>query len=59
MAIYDAEQMINEAQERIARLRRSVKIFKELRDSGEPFPSKGAEQSETDRMPAALKHTSA
>lgn len=31
--------MICEAKERISRLRRSIKTFQELRDSGEPFPS--------------------
>lgn len=37
-AIADAEKMIQEAKAKITNLRLSIKAFKELRDSGEPFP---------------------
>jgi hypothetical protein len=37
-AIEDAESMIADAKARIARLRRTVKTFPELRDAGEPWP---------------------
>jgi hypothetical protein len=36
--ITDAEQMIGEAKDRIARLNQSIEIFRQLRDKGEPFP---------------------
>ena len=45
VAISDAEQQIQESSQRIIRLRESIKVFKKLRDSGEPFPG-GAETSE-------------
>jgi hypothetical protein len=38
-AISDAEEMIQEAKSKISRLRKSIKTFKRLRDSGEPFPA--------------------
>jgi predicted translin family RNA/ssDNA-binding protein len=43
-AISDAERMLEEAKQKVARLRRSIKTFQELRDDGEPFP--GESQSE-------------
>ncbi len=45
-AIADVEAMIVEAKQRVSRLKRSVKTFKELRDKGEPFPGQVKEPSE-------------
>ncbi len=46
VAISDAEKLLNEAKERVAGLKRSITIFREKRDSGEPFPSEKRERSE-------------
>lgn len=45
-AISDAEQGIQEAKVKISTLRKSIKIFKRLRDCGAPFPGEVKEQSE-------------
>lgn len=37
-AIADAERMIEEARAKIRKLRGSILVFRERRDSGEPFP---------------------
>jgi hypothetical protein len=47
-AISDAEQMIQEAKAKIARLRQSIRTFEELRNSGAPFPGESANQPEKD-----------
>ena len=44
-AIYDAEKQIEEAQRKIANLKRGINAFKERRDNGEPFPSGDQRQS--------------
>jgi len=36
-AIFDAELMLEEAQDRVRRLAQAIKVFKRRRDSGEPF----------------------
>ena len=43
-AISDAESKIQAARQQVARLQESIKMFKRLRDSGEPFPVESAEQ---------------
>ena len=45
-AISDAERLIQEARDRITRLRHSIIAFKELRDRGEPFPGEKSGQKE-------------
>lgn len=45
-AISDAEKKIQEAVEKITKLRESIKIFKKLRDSGEPFPGETVRRNE-------------
>jgi len=45
-AISDAEKMLTQAKDRVARLKRTITIFKEFRDSGESFPSEKSEQTE-------------
>jgi hypothetical protein len=37
--ITDAEEMIDEAGQKIKRLKQSIEIFRQLRDEGKPFPS--------------------
>lgn len=37
-AIADAERMIREAKARVRKLRGSILVFRDRRDSGEPFP---------------------
>lgn len=37
-AIADAERMINEAKVRVRKLKGSILVFRDRRDSGEPFP---------------------
>jgi hypothetical protein len=46
MAISDAEKKIQGAQIAIARLKQSIKSFKELRDSGEPFPGEKSDAAQ-------------
>jgi hypothetical protein len=41
-AISEAERQIADAAERVRRLRRSVRTFRTLKDSGEPFPGQEA-----------------
>ena len=48
-AISDAEGKIAEAQKRIKDLKWSIVTFRQLRDSGEPFPGGGAETFEAGR----------
>ena len=38
IAISDAEKKIQDGKKKIARLRESIRAFRELRDSGDPFP---------------------
>lgn len=52
-AIEDAEEMIGRARTRIKKLRGSILVFKDRRDSGEPFPCR---RSARDAAPAPI-HT--
>jgi len=45
-AIKDTQKMIEDSKRKIAGLRRSIRTFEELRDSGVPFPSESTNQSE-------------
>ena len=37
-AILDSERMVKLARDRIRDLKRGIRAFKEMRDTGEPFP---------------------
>jgi hypothetical protein len=45
IAISDAETMLREAKERVVRLKRTITILKENRDSGVPFPTNESDSS--------------
>ena len=47
-AIYDAERMIKESKEQIKRLKRAIESFRQLRDSGQPFPGDDVTQTKSD-----------
>jgi hypothetical protein len=47
-AIADAHKLIQEGEAEIARLRRSIKIFTELKTSGAPFPGEELLSQESD-----------
>jgi hypothetical protein len=42
-AVYDAEQMIEKAKQKIAGLKLSIKTFKSLKEQGEPYPGESAQ----------------
>lgn len=46
-AIDVAEQQIKESEEKIKKLRMSIKTFEEMRAKGEPFPGEEAEQEKS------------
>jgi hypothetical protein len=46
VAIADAERKIQEAKALVRKLKGSILVFKDRRDSGEPFPGKKSEQTE-------------
>lgn len=43
-AISDAHKQINEAKAKISRLRQAIKVFEELRESGQLFPGEKSNQ---------------
>jgi hypothetical protein len=45
IAISDAERKIQEARARIRKLRGSILVFKDMRDSREPFPGEKSEHT--------------
>lgn len=45
-AIMDAEEMIRESRQRISDLKRSIEMFKDLRESNAPFPGESAGREE-------------
>lgn len=45
-AIYDAEQRIGQVKRRLAELKAVLALYKERRESGEPWPGEKDEQSE-------------
>lgn len=47
-AVFVAERQIEEAEEKIKRLRLSIKTFEEMRAKGEPFPVDVKDQSEAE-----------
>jgi len=47
-AISDAEKMLADAKERVSRLKRTITIFKRMRDNGEPFPGENQSKAQND-----------
>lgn len=45
-AVSEAERQIQEAKDKIARLRRAITVFREFCESGEPFPGESTTQPE-------------
>ncbi len=46
LAISDAEKQIQEAKTKIAHLKRAIKSFEILRDTGAPFPAENTSRNE-------------
>jgi hypothetical protein len=49
-AISDAEKVLEGMKKKVARLERSIEVFREFRDSGSPFPGENAAPPETERQ---------
>lgn len=47
-AIRDTEEEIRRTKERLCGLRAALRVFKERKESGEPFPGEGESQSESE-----------
>ena len=47
-AIQDAEKMILEAKEKISKLKRAIRAFRAMQDSGEPFPGESSQALEVE-----------